>query len=182
MDVDLPDLSPEDQEDESSESSEDKGDPLIEKFVNLIENDSPLKEILEVLPQISNLSELYENWSPLHYAVVANREDVCEMLIQRGADINRMADVNVSYSSETLNYGLTPFSISCSRVSRMAIFEMLLENGGDVNTVERDTENFPLVYTVKTIDFHENSKCSIGTQHEKMEQLVKHGANPNKKK
>ena len=181
MDVDLPDLSPEDQEDETSESSEDEGDPLIEKFVNLIENDSPLEEILEVLPQISNLNELYENWSPLHYAVVANREDICEILIQRGADINRMADVNVFYSSETLNYGLTPFSISCSRVSRMAIFEMLLENGGDVNTVEPDTENFPLVYTVKTIDFHENSKCSIGTQHEKMEQLVKHGANPNKK-
>lgn len=147
MDVDLPDLSPEDQEDESSESSEDKGDPLIEKFVNLIENDSPLKEILEVLPQISNLSELYENWSPLHYAVVANREDVCEILIQRGADVNRLGED--FHSERTLNYGRTPFTISCSRVSTMAIFKLLLNNEGDVNTTEPISEKNSLIYTVQ---------------------------------
>ena len=162
-----------------NKSSANEDDLLMRKLVNLIENDSPDNEIVKVLPEISKLDKFYEGWSPLHYAVVANREDVCEMLIQRGADVNIMAEE--VHSAETLNYGLTPFSISCSRVSHMAIFEMLLKNGGDVNTVEPISGNTPLTYTVKSIDFHENSKCSIKTQHEKMEQLVKYGANPNKR-
>ena len=64
-----------------NESSEEEDDPLIEKLVDLIENDSPMKEIAEVLTHISNLNRFFENWFLLHYAVVANRKDVCEILI-----------------------------------------------------------------------------------------------------
>ena len=162
-----------------NESSENEDDPLIEKLVDLIENNSPTEELAEVLPQISNLNGFFENWSLLHYAVVANREDVCKILIQGGADVNRLGED--AHSEKTLNYGRTPFTISCSRVSSMAIFELLLNNGGDVNTTEPISENTPLIYTVQCIDFYEDSKCSIGVQHEKMKQLVKHGADPNKK-
>ena len=159
-----------------NESSEEEDDPLIEKLVDLIENDSPMKEIAEVLPHISNLNGFFENWSLLHYAVVANRKDVCEILIQRGADVNRLGED--FHSERTLNYGRTPFTISCSRVSTMAIFKLLLNNGGDVNTTEPISEKNPLIYTVQCIDFYEDAKCSIGTQHEKMEQLLEHGADP----
>ena len=162
-----------------NESPEEENDPLIEKLVDLIENDSAMEEIAEVLPHISNLNGFFENWSPLHYAVVANRKDVCEILIQRGADVNRLGED--SHSEETLNYGRTPFTVSCSRVSSIAIFELLLNNGGDVNTTEPISENTPLIYTVQCLDFYEDSKCTIGIQHEKMELLVKHGANPNKR-
>lgn len=150
-----------------NESSEEEDDLLIEKLVDLIENDSPMKEIAEVLPHISNLNRFFENWSLLHYAVVANRKDVCEILIQRGADVSRLGED--FHSERTLNYGRIPFTILCSRVSTMAIFKLLLNNGRDVNKTEPISEKKPLIYTVECIDFYEDAKCSIGTQHEKME-------------
>ena len=95
-------------------------DPLIEKLVDLIENNSPIEELFEVLPQISNLNGFFENLSLLHYAVVANREDVCKILIQGGAGVNRLGED--AHSEKTLNFGRSPFTISCSRVSSMAHF------------------------------------------------------------
>lgn len=108
-----------------------------------------------------------------------NREKVCDILIQRDADVNLIAEF--PHSEETKDYGQTPFTISCSQVSCMAIFELLLDNGGDVNTTELKSKNTPLIYTVTFVGFCEDSKSDIGTQHKKMEQLVKRGANPNKR-
>ncbi|XP_057301397.1 putative ankyrin repeat protein RBE_0921 [Hydractinia symbiolongicarpus] len=157
-----------DMESDSTEES----DILIE----LILNQSPIKDIKESLENKTDLNYCFNGWSPLHYATSLNNIELCRLLVQLGSNVNFVA--KSAPSREFLNYGHSPFAISCSRTTRMEIFHLFLENDGDVNSADPYCEKTPLMHVVYEPDKDEDL-CSIEIQNTKLESLLQKGADFN---
>jgi ankyrin repeat protein len=81
-----------------------------------------IKRLEALLDAGVNPNEQDENWfSLLHHAAQAGRYEIAEMLIERGADVNIRARLNV-----------TPL-LWAVRFNQLDICVLLVENGADVN-------------------------------------------------
>ncbi len=79
--------------------------------------------ILESKPGLIHSSDKRTGATPLHWAVVGDRRDIAELLLERGADVN---------APDT--HGLTPLHKAAS-FNRPEIAQFLLRNGADINAM-----------------------------------------------
>ena len=82
---------------ENEETSEEEFDSEDENekdaLVDLIINDSSLDEVCEYIEResLNDFNYPVNGWTPLHYATVKNKKDICELLVQKGSDIKYKA-------------------------------------------------------------------------------------------
>lgn len=70
--------------------------------------------------------------SPLHAAVVCGREDVVQLLLDRGADVNIPGRMLLD---GTLQLYDSPLKLACDIISSASIMKLLLEHGASVDTL-----------------------------------------------
>jgi ankyrin repeat protein len=87
-------------------------------------------------------------WSPLHFAIAGNQNDLVKLFLDAGADTN----IKVRYwfslpSGQSLQYqGVAPLSMAVVKGQKETV-ELMLGHKADVN-VREDSENTPLLWAV----------------------------------
>lgn len=99
-------------------------DGLTKKLISLVENN----------PQIIHLRD-YDDNTPLHIAAASSHEDVCELLIKNGADVNaknRFGQTPLRYAIE---WAIFPFGV----------IKTLVKYGADINNEQNDNGYHPIL-------------------------------------
>lgn len=82
-----------------------------------------IRALLDAGANPNEASGLWGNATPLHMAVVGSRLEAARLLIERGADVNRLAVINRARQARPLHYA------ACS--GNVSMVQLLLENGAD---------------------------------------------------
>ena len=163
----------------SDETTDSTWEKETDNLVELILNECSEKEILEYFeensPFDSNYS--YRKWTPLHYATVKNRTDICRLLVQNGSNVNFMSKGVPWIFKDYLEMGKSPFQISCSRAVSLDIFELFIQNGGDVEKAWSGM--IPLMYVVQEPELEGDDLYDIKEQKRKLQMILEREANVN---
>ena len=127
------------------------GNPEADKALLNGINERKIEIVKEAIANGANVNTFNINIiSPLHFAVLRSKKgshnDIVELLISKGADVNFIADWNGRYDSR--NRGFSPL-ISAIRLDNVEGVRMLLANGADINAKDGNTNGeSPLFYSL----------------------------------
>jgi len=113
--------------------------PVLSQNINELAKKGDIVKVKALLgkkPELVNIKNK-EGWSPLHYASFHGHNEVAELLIVRGADINALD-----------NFKCTPLHRAVLR-GHMKIAKLLVESGADINKKSAFGET-PLFYAVRS--------------------------------
>jgi ankyrin repeat protein len=133
------------------------GNPEADKALFKAIRNGKIEMVKEAIANGANVNTFNINIiSPLHYAVSKSHNDIVELLISKGADVNFIADWNGRYDSR--NRGFSPL-ITAIRLDNVEGVRMLLANGADINAKDGNTNGeSPLFYSLNN-DNIEITKC-----------------------
>ena len=95
-----------------------KGDIHVEAAKG---NLASVEALLTQNPQLVSLVDKMDYGTPLHWAAMYGQQEVCELLIEHGADLNSVDDL-----------GLSPLRWAVDG-SEVGVIRLLLDRGADVN-------------------------------------------------
>ncbi|XP_066915808.1 uncharacterized protein [Clytia hemisphaerica] len=161
----------EDQE-EDDLSWELESDELVELIMS---DDSHFEDIRKFIKENApfNVNYCHNGWTPLHYATVKNKIDVCKLLVELGSDVNFMAVAVPWTFIDYTDIGRSPFQLSCGRAVSFDTFKFLLNNGGEVNKSWCGIT--PLMFIGREPEL-EDGLHDIETQEQKLLLLLEQGA------
>ena len=124
------------------------GNPEADKALLNGINGRKIEMVKEAIANGANVNTFNINIiSPLHYAVSKSHNEIVELLISKGADVNFMADVSRNRRS-THSRGLSPLIVAIN-VHNVEGVRMLLVNGADINAKDGNTNGeSPLFYSL----------------------------------
>jgi ankyrin repeat protein len=124
------------------------GNPEADKALFKAIRNGKIEMVKEAIANGANVNTFNINIiSPLHYAVSKSHNEIVELLISKGADVNFMADVSRNRRS-THSRGLSPLIVAIN-VHNVEGVRMLLVNGADINAKDGNTNGeSPLFYSL----------------------------------
>ena len=124
------------------------GNPEADKALLNGINGRKIEMVKEAIANGANVNTFNINIiSPLHYAVSKSHNEIVELLISKGADVNFMADISRNRRS-THSRGLSPLIVAIN-VHNVEGVRMLLVNGADINAKDGNTNGeSPLFYSL----------------------------------
>ena len=124
------------------------GNPEADKALFKAIRNGKIEMVKEAIANGANVNTFNINIiTPLHYAVSKSHNEIVELLISKGADVNFMADISRNRRS-THSRGLSPLIVAI-RVHNVEGVRMLLVNGADINAKDGNTNGeSPLFYSL----------------------------------
>ncbi|NXC04888.1 ASB6 protein, partial [Orthonyx spaldingii] len=101
----------------------------------------PAAEILLEFGADLSFEDPVTYYTPLHIAVLHNQPDMVELLVQRGADINRRDRIHES----------SPLDLASEEPERLPCLQRLLQLGADVNAADKNGKT-ALLHTLASSD------------------------------
>jgi len=117
------------------------GNPEADKALFKAIRNGKIEMVKEAIANGANVNTFNINIiSPLHYAVSSSQNDIVELLISKGADVNFIGG----------NRGFSPLIVAING-NNVEVVRMLLANGADINAKDGNTNGeSPLFYSLNS--------------------------------
>ena len=117
------------------------GNPEADKALFKAIRNGKIEIVKEAIANGANVNAFNINIiSPLHYAVSSSQNDIVELLISKGADVNFIGG----------NRGFSPLIVAING-NNVEVVRMLLTNGADINAKDGNTNGeSPLFYSLNS--------------------------------